>query len=217
MKKILQTLKFENFVDSCFERKPLGAGQARESENFSRNFTRFSRETRGERSSENFESDKGFALLVSIITTSILLIISFVVVNIALKQLIISSSYEASQYAFYVADSGVECAMYWDLKNPTNPTISAFATSTPGSVTCNGQTVTTGSQTVPTIPTQSSQIGGGGVGNPISIFSITFGNSCAIIIVTKNANGTTRIDSHGYNTCSSSAPRRYERGVTTTY
>ena len=165
------------------------------------------------------QKNTGFALLVSIITTGILLLISFVVANIAFKQLVISGAYRASQYAFYTADSGVECAMYWDLKNPDGSGVSrgfsAFDPSTSGSVTCNGQTVTTGSQVVQTTPSQTSQIGGAGVGSQ-NIFQINFGNGCAIVTVVKNADGTTRIDSRGYNTCSGSG-RRYERGITTTY
>jgi hypothetical protein len=157
------------------------------------------------------------------------LLISFVIVNVALKQLIISNAYQASQYAFYMADSGVECALFWDLKNPN---ISAFATSTTGSITCNNQAVTDGTESM--LPTwsficngqnitagPSSVIGGpssvktGGCG--VSIFSINFGNSCAIVMVTKNADGTTKIDSRGYNTCTPGSLRRYERGITTTY
>ena len=165
------------------------------------------------------KSNSGFALLVSIVTTGILLLISFVVADVAFKQLIISSAYQSSQQAFYMADSGMECAQYWDVKNPNNTTISAFATSTPGSILCNGQAVNTGKESVAngnpvaTNPPQSSVIGG----TSPSIFQINFGNSCAIVLVTKNADGTTKIDSHGYNTCDSSAGRRYERGITTTY
>jgi hypothetical protein len=59
--------------------------------------------------------------------------------------------------------------------------------------------------------------GGGSGSSTPSIFQINFGNSCAIVMVTKNADGTTKIDSRGYNTCSGSAARRYERGITTTY
>jgi hypothetical protein len=83
----------------------------------------------------------------------------------------------------------------------------------PGSITCNNQTVTTGGQAVQTVPTQPSQIGGA----PVSIFQINFANSCAIVQVTKNADGTTKIDSRGYNTCDTSVSRRFERGITITY
>ena len=163
---------------------------------------------------KNIIKKRGFALLIAIVTTGILLVVSFVVVNIALKQLILTYSNQESQSAFYVADSGVECAIYWDLKNPLQ---SAFATSTSGgSVTCNNNAkITTGSQTV--APSQLSVIGGGGVLKPTSIFLINFSNGCAIVQVTKMADGRTTINSRGYNTCDLNADRRFERGVTTTY
>jgi hypothetical protein len=156
----------------------------------------------------------GFTMLIAIITTSILLLVSFVVVNVALKQLILTYSGQESQYSFYNGDSGLECALFWDLKNGAT---SAFDMDTPGSVTCNGQTVTTGSQNVPTVPAQQSRIGGGGIDTPTSIFSITYPHGCAIVRVTKNPNdGTTVIESRGYNTCSTS-DRRFERGISITY
>ena len=40
---------------------------------------------------------------------------------------------------------------------------------------------------------------------------------CAIVEVTKNADGSTNIYSRGYNTCDASHPRRVERGVEVTY
>ncbi|MCX6702246.1 MAG: hypothetical protein NTX96_03590 [Candidatus Zambryskibacteria bacterium] len=154
----------------------------------------------------------GFTLLIAIITTSMLLIVSFVVVNIALKQIVLASASRESQFAFYAADSGTECAVYWDLKGSTIGEISKFDISTPGTIICNGQTISTGTQTVPTIPTQSSVIGG----SANSIFYIPFTKGCVIVRVTKSG-VTTTIDSRGYNTCDTSALRRYERGVTLTY
>jgi len=158
------------------------------------------------------KKNKGFTLLVAILITSVFLIVSFAVINVALKQLILANSAQESQYAFYAADSGTECAVYWDLKNTT----SSFDPSTPGSISCNGQTITTGSQTVPTVPTQPSLIGGGG-SNTTSIFSIDFTKGCVIVRVTKAPSGMTTVNSRGYNTCSSTAIRRFERGVTLTY
>jgi prepilin-type N-terminal cleavage/methylation domain-containing protein len=68
---------FQNFVDSCFERKPLGAGQARESAKVSRLLTRFSRETRGKRSFGNFKSS-GFTLAELAVCTAIVAMIAAV-------------------------------------------------------------------------------------------------------------------------------------------
>ncbi len=157
---------------------------------------------------------KGFALLIAILTTSMLLIVSFVVVNVALKQILLSDSNKESQYAFYAADSGTECALYWDFKDPAG---SPFDSAAVGSIACNGQAVSTDSQTVSTVPSQPSVIGGGGPSNPTSIFQINYTKGCAIVRVTKLPNGDTTIDSKGYNTCNTSALRRLERGVTITY
>lgn len=162
-------------------------------------------------------SDAGFTLLLAITITSMLLLVSFVVANLALKQLSLSFSSQESQFAFYSAESGTECAVYWDIKNPSG--VSAFDTSTPGNISCNGQNgITTGSQTVPTIPSQSSLVGGGGNGST-NIFWLNFTKGCAIVRVTKatDGSGVTTITSRGYNTCSLSSPRRFERGITLTY
>jgi hypothetical protein len=156
---------------------------------------------------------RGFTLLVAVVVTSMLLIISFVVVNIAYKQLVLATASEESQYAFYAADSGTECAVYWDLKGNASG-VSSFDPTTPGSISCNGQTITTGSQTVPTIPSQASVIGGA----VTSIFSVNFTKGCTIVRITKNVvTHSTTIDSRGYNTCNTSSPTRYERGVTLSY
>lgn len=169
------------------------------------------------------KEEKGFTLLIAIVTTSMLLIVSFVVVNIALKQIVLANASRDSQFAFYAADAGTECATYWDL---TDSTLSAFATSTAGSITCSGQTITTGSQSggsaVPTIPTQTSIIGGASSitnGNK-SIFWLTFTKGCAIVEVTKSyAAGlqVTTVNSRGYNTCDTTSSKRFERGVTLVY
>src|SRR3989344_1676627 len=147
------------------------------------------------------KTKRGFTLLIAIVTTSMLLIVSFVVINIALKQLVLANASRDSQYSFYAADAGTECAIYWDLKNTT----SSFDPATPGSITCSGQTITTGSQTIPTIPPQPAVIGG----NANSIFYITFTKGCAIVRVTKVVGGITTIDSRGYNTCDVTSQRRF--------
>jgi hypothetical protein len=64
--------------------------------------------------------NKGFTLLIAVVTTSLMLLVSFVVLNVALKQLILSHSNQESQYAFYAADSGIGCAVYWDSQSPTH-------------------------------------------------------------------------------------------------
>jgi len=83
----------------------------------------------------------GMTLFIACAIMNILLFISFAVVNITLKSTLFASSGRDSQYAFYAADAGIECALYWDNKYPSNG--SAFATSTSGSpINCAGATMT---------------------------------------------------------------------------
>ncbi len=162
------------------------------------------------------KKNKGFTLLIAIVVTSMMLIVSFVVANVALKQLVLADAGVESQYAFYNADSGADCAVYWDLKNGNGT--SPFATSTGGTISCGSTgSISSGSQTVSTVPTQSSVIGGGGVSNPTSIFQLNYAKGCAIVRVTKQNDGYTTVDSRGYNNCDTSSIKRYERGITLTY
>jgi len=165
------------------------------------------------------KTNRGFSLFIAVAIMGVLLFVSFAAVNVALKSTLFSSSGRDSQFAFYAADAGIECVLYWDSKFEP----SKFATSTAGTITCATQTISTGSQTVPTNPTQSSRVGGGGAGNPTSIFYFNLNqgtnptSACAIVSVTKNINGTTFIRSRGYNTCDTTNPRRVERGIEVTY
>ena len=155
---------------------------------------------------------KGYALYTAIMLTSILFLVSYSTLNIIIKQLELSSLGADSNIAFYNADTGVECAMYWDLKNSN---ISAFATSTSAVINCNNQTISTGSQTVSTNPTSQSLIGGGGSSNSTSIFQLNLTKGCVIVRVIKNPDNTTQIESRGYNSCSGS--KRFERGIKVNY
>ncbi|MFA7252449.1 MAG: hypothetical protein WC027_01175 [Candidatus Paceibacterota bacterium] len=67
--------------------------------------------------------NKGFALLFSVLLSSLLLTIGLSIFSIALKELSISTAVRQSVHAFYAADSGRECAIYWDVKGGQIPTI----------------------------------------------------------------------------------------------
>ena len=165
-----------------------------------------------------FQKNRGITIFIAVVITSILLFISFAVANITLKSMLFSSSGKDSQHAFYAADAGLECAIYWDSK--FSP--SKFATSTSGgSIICADNSITD-NQSIPGI-TDPTLIGGGGSSNPTSIFYFVLNTGseptpyCAIVRVTKNDDGTTYVESRGYNTCDTSNPRRVERGIEATY
>ena len=84
----------------------------------------------------NLRAQRGFTLLLAAIVSSIVLSIGAAIFSIALKQVTLASTGKNSQFAFYAADSGAECALYWDIRT------AAFATSSssivPGSVRCGG-------------------------------------------------------------------------------
>lgn len=173
----------------------------------------------------------GFSLFIAVIVIGALLIISFTVTNISVKETSFSTSNRESQYAIFAADTGIECAIYWDAK--ANPNQSAFATSAPfgTSINCAGNPpIITGSQNPILGTTTISRIGGGGDLNPTSVFGFSLNNgsnpvnSCVIVTVLKDYTGPgntvpllTRISSYGYNTCDINNPRRVERGIEVKY
>ena len=56
----------------------------------------------------------GFALLLSLIVTSILLVVGLGVSGVAFREIQLSSFGNQSEIAFYAAETGLECGMYWD-------------------------------------------------------------------------------------------------------
>ncbi|PIR38846.1 MAG: hypothetical protein COV34_00190 [Candidatus Zambryskibacteria bacterium CG10_big_fil_rev_8_21_14_0_10_42_12] len=149
-------------------------------------------------------SQKGFVLFVAIGVSAILLLVTVAMSNITLKQVLIAQASQESQKAFYAADNGIECVMFWEIQNPTNPGESAF-----GSV---GQNISCGIQTF--------SVGGGNESEFEVLFDITDPandplSSCAIVTVNKS--GGTVIESRGRNLCSGNSNRRVERGIRVKY
>jgi hypothetical protein len=139
-----------------------------------------------------------------------------------------------TKVAGYMSAAKPQSGELWYAKNITNTnpdgssgsgvpiTITANSPAfVPQDIDCNGQHITAGlgsTNDVGTNPPQPHRIGGGGIDHPTSIFQLNFSNStCAIERITKNLDGTTHIESRGYNTCNTSNSRRVERGVEVTY
>lgn len=137
---------------------------------------------------------RGFVLLYAVLVASIALSIGLSLYAITLKELIISSSSRDSQFAFYAADAGAECALYWDVQKR------AFSTSTQNVITCAGSNMTVG----------------GGVISDFSLPALPNG-ACASVNVNKSSPAQTVIISRGYNTCNLDDPRRVERALRVAY
>ena len=148
---------------------------------------------------KNAQRKRGFTLLISVLVAGVLLAVGLAIFNIAIKELLLSSSGRDSQFAFYAADSGTECALFWTQKQ------NGFSTSTPGTVTCNGTSI--------------QNVGGVGYGTPMTV-EFEVDGFCSIVSVTKNeTHPRTKIESRGYNTtCDDTVnPRRIERAIRVTY
>ena len=137
---------------------------------------------------------KGFTLLFTVLIISIVLSLGLSVSSIVLNQIELSGTGRESQLAFYAADAGGECALYWDVKQ------NAFATSTASTINCAGSSFTVG----------------GASGR--SSFVLNFDNgSCAKVTVDKNPENTV-IESLGRDRTGSQSDcsgirRSTERGI----
>lgn len=73
-------------------------------------------------------AERGFTLLLAALVSSIVLALGAAIYALAVKELELSSLGRDSQYAFFAADTGAECALYWDIRHdfasttaPTSP------------------------------------------------------------------------------------------------
>jgi hypothetical protein len=62
----------------------------------------------------------GFAMLFTVLVMTLILSMALGISNITFKQTILSSLAKDSQIAFYQADAGIECALYYDLNVTTH-------------------------------------------------------------------------------------------------
>lgn len=96
---------------------------------------------------QKLRSRRGFTLLLAALVASIVLSLGSSIFLIAKKQVTLSSLGRDSQFAFYAADTGAECALYWDIRH------AAFGATAPSGATCDGvpmtQTVTEGDRSTP--------------------------------------------------------------------
>src|SRR5262245_45801099 len=56
----------------------------------------------------------GFTLLLALLIGSVVMAVFFSVLAITLKEYVFSDIGRESEIAFYAADAGMECALYWD-------------------------------------------------------------------------------------------------------
>lgn len=146
---------------------------------------------------------KGFAMLFTVLIVSIILSLALGIADVTYKQTILSGLAKNSQLAFYQADAGVECGMYYDLHQGQFPRGSNI-TDVPSTLTCGNTTVALDS------------------GNSMTDYFIYTTNApsknpCYSVLFDKSTDPVKDvISSRGYSTCSTTA-QQVERGLKVTY
>ncbi len=131
--------------------------------------------------------NRGFTLLLAALVSSIVLALGAAIYSLAVKELELSSLGRDSQYAFFAADTGAECALYWDIR------YDYFATSAPAAVIAPD----------PRCATQSFTASGRASSYPYTMsFQFEPNGYCTSVSVTKSQSAgvvSTTIHADGYS------------------
>jgi len=173
-------------------------------------------------------------LLFAVLISSLLLSIGIAILDLTLKEFLLSSAGRESQFAFYAADDAMECALYWDHNVPGAGGLvtsgSSFATSTgstgyitasnEASLKCNGLAITNLSVN----PGSNTADTSFDVSYAVPSAENVIDRPCAAVDVSKTSTTTinglvtaTQIETRGYDTCDTSNPNQTERGIQTNY
>jgi hypothetical protein len=172
---------------------------------------------------------KGFTIFFAMLVGSLALSVGFAIYDLTVREIDLSAAASQSQYAIYAADTGVECALYWDSKY--GGAGSAFGTSTASTwgtnVLCNNQDVA--AMGVPPTPMAALPTGWSAwtISSTATAATTTFTLTllpaqpyCAVVDVGKATVGGilfTTILAKGYNNCGVSGAARLERTLRVSY
>ncbi len=178
---------------------------------------------------------RAFALLYASMIGGLVLAIGAAILDVAIKEINLSSAGSQSQFAFYNADTGTECAMYLDRYSKTIDSNCPSGLFPSPSLNFNNSGCSTASENPPTnytclgshlidssgnIITDFSNVGGVDGGNDLvtGIYSFSVqvpneNNVCFDIKIDKSVTGKTTITSRGYNTCDVNNINRFERAI----
>jgi Tfp pilus assembly protein PilX len=168
---------------------------------------------------------KGFTLLYASLVVSLILSVALAIAHIMLTEITLSSAGKDSQKAFYAADTGLECALYYENNvpaaddfrffryrgGPGNSFVGGLASEISGTIECGERS-----------PTGVNINNGNANASTTTTFDIeTSSGICFNIFVEKKKRDEystfVRIESRGYSTCDTDSPRRVERGLYTSF
>lgn len=161
------------------------------------------------------QHQKGFALLFTILVITLALNIAVGISTISYKQTILSTLARDSQVAFYQADAGVECGLYYDLtKNAFPKGVVIGSDNIPRDSNGNAVPVAIncGDSVLDMDFTDTK--------NDYLVFSsrniATSSQACFEVIFDKTDTATSFVRSNGYNQCAF-GPRQVERTLEVQY
>ena len=147
---------------------------------------------------------RGFTLLIAVVLSSVLVSVGLALLDISYKQVLLASTATQSQYAFYNANSALECALYWDQKNNAFDYTSPLGAS---NIICGNLAVSEYAIITPS----------NGVKSTTFTIPCAGSGSAGAVTVQKSSTGDTSVYASGYNSCNSTDTRRIERGLKATY
>jgi hypothetical protein len=131
----------------------------------------------------------GVAILFAILLVSIVLTVGLTLLNITVRQLVLSSLARESQFAFYAADSARNCARYYDsLEDPDSRPFGYFTLDANDTLQFQGngfRSISCGDFSVTIDSSTGSTFAFGG------IFDSGERETCAYVAVTKGVDDTT--------------------------
>jgi len=162
--------------------------------------------------------ESGFVILFAMLISTLILLMSAGIFRVAQKESILSSYSRESQKAFYAADAGAECALYWDISSVI--AVTRFNTLTANESFTDPFECGTDADS---LPRQINAFKYGVTGVYDHVFGFRFANldtdlGCAFVFVEKNNSAPpvdpldppspkeTRITSVGYNVCTDDVP-----------
>ncbi|HRH26285.1 MAG TPA: pilus assembly PilX N-terminal domain-containing protein [Candidatus Paceibacterota bacterium] len=161
------------------------------------------------RSFGSIQNNQGFTLLFGILIGGFMLAIGTSVLGFAARQTGVSGLGRESQSAFYAADSGMECAKYFDIKN------NAFLSSS-GSIQCGGYTINfsdPGDTQCPNATLETCEVRN----LAVNVSTGQTDPSAEVVIYKSQQSGRTTIKSSGHNTRDLTRLLRVERTVEVAY
>ena len=182
---------------------------------------------------------RGFTAFFAILVSSLALAVGLAIYDLVIREIALTQTATQSQYAIFAADTGAECALYWDSKAPIlNGYPSVFGSAlgeTWGSspipcatqdITLQGPPAVDLAQYPGCVSNQWCKISSGYAATTTFslIFPQTLQTYCVTVEVAKWRDVTqptqppqTKVIAHGYNNCIANGPVRVERALQVNY